>query len=768
MSDRVQVNTKSKASDIIPVRGVLQRQCACGNHTIAGGECEACNKKQDAPQLQRSAINDEPVNQVPPIVQDVLRSSGQPLDEPTRAFFEPRFGHDFSHVRVHTAPHAAESARAVNAFAYTVGRDIVFEAGQYNPDSAQGRQLLAHELAHVVQQKSGAASDGYTLFSTDSAAEREAENAARLVVNAQSPQLTQSLSPTHIGRAAKPGAEEPAAGKAGTPGPAPGPNPAANPNPQKLRFDILGADTELVNFLAKEAGLSRNPDLRVTSLADLISQLESKTPAGSGQCVEHISIFNHGMPGYQALTGEGDKKVAAGGGAPAKLAKSGFKLDWLYDATNQAALARLRNVFCCGANMFWMGCGVAGVEAEGGKRTEKELKESEYRYGSHYGDRYRDEKDAEKHGANLKGATFGQVMVQTWADATCTTIRAANDFVYHYANDPAKAYVGHGGQFFDIKPGTAGQCSCDPASGRVKGGWTPGQAIDYGDAKWKADLATFNQAVKPATGSPDGTAITRALLALLADVAAGLTIPAGLPVGPKVEPWVNSKSLDPNWTAVTYDHLALCFPNDCWKWIAVNPLIIQQTPSYTKTTLNHELQHAYDMNIAAFEYKLINGPPPTAPAKACEPGYTPTAGDAYGKYVLDFRKYYQSGLSEARHLEIHAATAAPNFSRFTPEEKLAWFSSMLTAVPADIPSREALAGESLVNDVFQNPLSYEASMRKDFADALFKVIRIYIYGDHGKGKDLGKAKTLLNHFNPVWDIHKGDRALFTEAIRVES
>ncbi|MEN3331906.1 MAG: hypothetical protein V7641_1271 [Blastocatellia bacterium] len=765
-----QQTAKQRSPQVAPslTQGVLQRQCACGTHTIAGGDCDACNKKQGAPQLQRSAINDEPINQAPPIVQDVLRASGQPLDEPTRAFFEPRFGHDFSHVRVHTAAQAAESARAVNALAYTVGRDIVFEAGQYNPASTSGRQLLAHELAHVVQQRSGAASDGYTLLSTDNGAEREAENAARSVVNNQRPQLNQSLSPTHIGRVTKPGAEAPATGTAGTPGPAPAPNPAANPKPQKLRFDILGADTALVSFLAKEAGLSRNPDLHVSSLADLISQLESKTPAGSGQCVEHISIFNHGMPGYQALTGEGDKKVDTGSGTPGKLSKSGFKLDWLYDVANQATLARLRNVFCCDANMYWLGCGVAVVEAEGGKRTEKELKESEYRYGSHYGDRYRDEKDAEKHGANLKGATFGQVMVQTWADATCTTIRAANDFVYYHANNPTQYYkVGHGGEFFDLKPGTAGQCSCDPVSGRIKGGWTPGQAIDYGDAKWKADLASFNSAVKPATGSPDGTAITKTLLALLADVATGLTIPAGLPAGPKVEPWVNSKSLDPNWTAYTYDHLVFCNPNDCWKWIAVNPLIIQQTPSYTKTILNHELQHAYDMNIAAFEYKLINGPPPTAPAKACEPGYTPTAGDAYGKYILDFRNYYRSGLSDARHLEIYASTAAPNFNRFTPEEKLAWFSSMLTTVPADIPPSEALAGESLVNHLFQNPLPHETTMRSKFADEMFKVIRAFIYGDQGKGKDLGKARTLLNHFNPVWDIHKGDRALFTGAIRVE-
>src|SRR5512140_648141 len=84
-----------------------------------------------AGRLQRQAITDSPVQHVPPLVTDVLHSSGQPLDAATRSFMEPRFGHDFSGVRVHTDAKAAESARAVNASAYTVGRDIAFDAGQY-------------------------------------------------------------------------------------------------------------------------------------------------------------------------------------------------------------------------------------------------------------------------------------------------------------------------------------------------------------------------------------------------------------------------------------------------------------------------------------------------------------------------------------------------------------------------------------------------------------------------------------------------------------
>jgi len=88
----------------------------------------------------------------PPIVNDVLDASGRPLDAATRAFMEPRFGHDFGQVRVHTDDRAAESSRSVDAVAYTVGNDVVFGAGQYQPETPGGRALLAHELAHVKQQ----------------------------------------------------------------------------------------------------------------------------------------------------------------------------------------------------------------------------------------------------------------------------------------------------------------------------------------------------------------------------------------------------------------------------------------------------------------------------------------------------------------------------------------------------------------------------------------------------------------------------------------
>ncbi|MBN9562854.1 MAG: DUF4157 domain-containing protein [Alphaproteobacteria bacterium] len=85
-------------------------------------------------------------------VRDVLRSAGQPLDPALRSFMEPRFGHDFGAVRVHANAPAAEASRDLHARAFASGTDIAFDAGEYRPDTASGRALIAHELAHVVQQ----------------------------------------------------------------------------------------------------------------------------------------------------------------------------------------------------------------------------------------------------------------------------------------------------------------------------------------------------------------------------------------------------------------------------------------------------------------------------------------------------------------------------------------------------------------------------------------------------------------------------------------
>ena len=153
MSEQAAVQTQQKAPSPSHSGGVLQRACACGQHT-GGGECASCKKKRM--ELQRSAVQREAPNAAPPIVHEVLRGPGHPLEKSARGLMEARFGQDFSRVRVHTDAKAARSARAVNALAYTVGQNVVFGPDQYQPHSPSGQRLLAHELTHVTQQSAHA------------------------------------------------------------------------------------------------------------------------------------------------------------------------------------------------------------------------------------------------------------------------------------------------------------------------------------------------------------------------------------------------------------------------------------------------------------------------------------------------------------------------------------------------------------------------------------------------------------------------------------
>jgi Domain of unknown function (DUF4157) len=189
--------SQTKTTPFTPVQaGLLQKKCvSCGQHTIAGGECERCTKTKvnlqrkltigasnDQLELEADRVADQVmpaspssvVNSSPPRIQrftgqtagqadmvapasvdSVLSSPGSPLDTGLQEDMGQRFGHDFSRVRVHTDAAAEQSARDVNANAYTVGHDIVFGKGRFAPRTHSGRRLIAHELTHVVQQPEG-------------------------------------------------------------------------------------------------------------------------------------------------------------------------------------------------------------------------------------------------------------------------------------------------------------------------------------------------------------------------------------------------------------------------------------------------------------------------------------------------------------------------------------------------------------------------------------------------------------------------------------
>ncbi len=309
MSDRAYANVQVQQKTLIgpsPKSSLLQRTCACGQHTITGGECKACRNErltlrrsqrefgplsaltvskgsssaqENSPSLNtvvdrtsrfghdfsqipihstRTAVpqtklkvnqpgdvyeqeadhvakqvmrmtgrglsvsNDEDEATtslmrtqsgepganaatespgVPPVVHAVLSNGGgQPLDTTTRAFMEPRFGHDFSQVRVHTDARAAESALAVNALAYTVGRDLVFGAGQYAPMTSAGQRLVAHELVHVVQQEGqlGTEPERCAIDPTGSGREQEANSAVQRIAAGLAVQVQPSPQPQGV------------------------------------------------------------------------------------------------------------------------------------------------------------------------------------------------------------------------------------------------------------------------------------------------------------------------------------------------------------------------------------------------------------------------------------------------------------------------------------------------------------------------------------------------------------------------------------------
>jgi hypothetical protein len=178
-------------SDALSPAAVMHLQKAAGNASVSA----ALEEQEPSP------------------VKDVVNSgSGAPLDKETRAFMESSLGADFGDVRVHSDSKASESARAVQAHAYTVGNDVVFQSGKYSPESESGKRMLAHELTHVVQQRSGPvdgtpAPGGIKISNPSDSFEQAAERSADRVMSGL-PAATVAGAPATMQREAAPEEEE--------------------------------------------------------------------------------------------------------------------------------------------------------------------------------------------------------------------------------------------------------------------------------------------------------------------------------------------------------------------------------------------------------------------------------------------------------------------------------------------------------------------------------------------------------------------------------
>jgi hypothetical protein len=207
------------ASAFVPI--TLQRKCACG------GSCPRCESEQ----VQRKAAGANEPDAVPDIVHEVLREPGEPLDAATRAFMEPRFGQDFSGVRVHTDPQGAASAEAVNAQAYAVGQHLVFGAGQYAPGQMVGKELLAHELTHVVQQSATPPQTALSINEVADPLEHEADRTSSAIASGESVAIDARA---EVGLSRR-SVQEPGIN----------PDPSMEDEPGKLKSDLFAKSKEL-------------------------------------------------------------------------------------------------------------------------------------------------------------------------------------------------------------------------------------------------------------------------------------------------------------------------------------------------------------------------------------------------------------------------------------------------------------------------------------------------------------------------------------------
>lgn len=293
-----QVNNSIKPYLTPAPTGLLQRQCACGNHAM-GGQCEECGKKERSGLQTKLKINEpddsyeqetdpiaapvmaasnapprtqrlsgevaDQLHVVPDSVHQTLTSPGRPLESALRQDMEQRFGYDFSRVRVHSGATAGQSAREVNANAYTVGHNIVFGDGQYSPRTLAGQRLLAHELAHTLQQAKGSAASTERISDPRGVTEQDADRAASDVIAGRKANVAMAASLHTLHRQ-------------------PLPDVTRRPPPRIAR--LMGSEL-LDGFALNSAVLTEEHKGRLAVLAHTLKSLLRSYPGSSVQIIGH-------------------------------------------------------------------------------------------------------------------------------------------------------------------------------------------------------------------------------------------------------------------------------------------------------------------------------------------------------------------------------------------------------------------------------------------------------------------------------------------------
>lgn len=273
-------------------------QCACASAPSSAYACPRCRAKA---RLNRFGTGTTPAF-APPIVHDVLGSAGAPLDGHRRALMEPRFGRDFAHVRVHAGPLAEASARAVNALAYTVGSHIVLGVDR----SAAADALLAHELAHVVQQRDvRSIPSSLPIDKAHSAEEREAHRIAASFPRADAPVRIETIGGARLQRQPTP-----------TPSDAPGEVLFEEPERCEDKQDVTERFSDFVrdanDLIASMRGATDEQRRGLREMADLVLHTEGAADIGNYRivsCSRISSDLTAGAEFAEAYVDSGSREV---------------------------------------------------------------------------------------------------------------------------------------------------------------------------------------------------------------------------------------------------------------------------------------------------------------------------------------------------------------------------------------------------------------------------------------------------------------------------